>query len=537
MRKILLSSLAATALLCGQLSTGYSQFITASTLDQNIVSPGAAKDVKKTNTAAVEIPLGGTSLQVMTFDGSTPGFGWDYGGITGNAPLLGNSIGTVAYPDIVADPSASPGDERVLIIYHVNNQSAYFEVHEWSGTAFVPIVGPTLISTVGTSVSYPSVDIFSTGQAVMSWTESGKIKGRGYILPSLQLSPNTFTASSCAGSPNNDRSDVAIFNPTAGGDRVNFAFVSKNGAIERLRVQRATYAQVWAGSPATCSPGWINTLDMVNTNIQKFGPARIACPNRFFTSLSVLDLSVAIEKHTFSSNKREIFNYTHRLLTYGANVFTTTSLNTSPFDISSCDNRNPAISYVGRFIIVTWTEDDCTNSVSNEYNVIARQMFVTGIPWAPFNTYSIINQGIVGHQQASAVDGKFSRAYNGFYSWSNDTQGYVQYKSSYYYNQSLREETEVPLPVNEAVASIEFNAFPNPMIDNATFSFNLLEGEQGEHLEIYDLSGRVVERLSILGSTTGNNQVVWQTADLPAGVYLVRLLTDQRTESIRITKP
>ena len=536
MKKSTITFALATFLLSWLALPSQAQIAFPGTPDQYVTPFGSAPNVGRTNTAEVEIPAGsGNALQVMAWDGANPSFGWDYGGIVGTAPILGTGLGTVRNPDIVADPSAIPGDERVLIIYHVNFSEVYFEVHSWTGATFVPTVGPTLISGANSSVSHPNVDIYFDGRTVMTWSELGVVYAQGYILPALALSPNVFKPSACF-TATCDRSDVAAFKPIAApGNRSNFIFVANFGAVEELIVQRATWGQVWSGAAPTCAFGWTNSLDAVNLANEQFGIPRIACPNRLFPGLYVAeDASAVCLKYDNFSAAYRIFNYTHHAGTWGLNNFNPNIINTVPNDISPCGNKYPAISYVGEFIISTWTYDDCLGLINGDLDVLARQMVFDGTLVYP--DYSLVNQNVNGDQLYSAIDGKFSTTQDAFYCWADAPVASIGYKFSFFVNLNLRLAATDELTDQVTEETTEFLAYPNPMADHTTLQFTLLEGENVEQLEVFTLSGQVADRLPITGAVEGVNLIEWQSSDLPAGVYLVRLVTNQRTESFRLTK-
>ena len=515
------------------------QVINPSTPDFNIAAPGDAPFVSTVNTAEVEIPAGGggAPLQVMVWGGGNPAFGWDYAGTTGTAPIAGSGIGNISQIDIVTDPSANPGDERVLIIYETNFSEVYFEVHSWTGATFTLTAGPTLLSGSSSSVSHPNVDIYFNGRAVMTWSENGVVYAQGYVLPALNLSPNVFKPSACI-TADCDRSDVASFRPNgAPGNRTNFIFVANYGSFEELIIQRASWNQVWNGVSPVCAFGWTNVIDAVTLSAEQFGVPRIACPNRLFPGLYVReDLSAVCLKYDNSTAFYTINNYTHHALSFGLNVFNTQPINTNPFDLSPCGNKYPTVSYAGEFIISTWTFDDCMGLINGDLDIVARQLNFDGNP--VFNDYSLVNQNVFGQQLYSANDGKFSTTQDCFYAWSDGTNQSIDYKFSFFTNQSLRKSTSSEALETEptALEALEFSVFPNPVADNAVFSIDLADNEIAESLEVYSLSGQLVDRVALTETGVGNNQVEWQAAELPTGVYVVRLITNQRSESLRFTR-
>jgi hypothetical protein len=81
-------------------------------------------------------------------------------------------------------------------------------------------------------------------------------------------------------------------------------------------------------------------------------------------------------------------------------------------------------------------------------------------------------------------------------------------------------------------------SFPNPAGSLTTIQYSLARGEPVE-LSIYDLSGRLVNRLVSGNEPAGSHSVPWNGHDLagqrvPSGVYLYRLRTPTFTETRRI---
>ncbi|MFZ4798652.1 MAG: T9SS type A sorting domain-containing protein [Bacteroidia bacterium] len=68
--------------------------------------------------------------------------------------------------------------------------------------------------------------------------------------------------------------------------------------------------------------------------------------------------------------------------------------------------------------------------------------------------------------------------------------------------------------------TIQFNIYPNPANDIATVLFQL-NGAIAESICIYNLAGALVQKITLTDSS--NNQLILNTLDLAAGVYLVTL--------------
>lgn len=69
-------------------------------------------------------------------------------------------------------------------------------------------------------------------------------------------------------------------------------------------------------------------------------------------------------------------------------------------------------------------------------------------------------------------------------------------------------------------------AWPNPAHDEVTFSFNSGNDDQSAQIAVFSVSGKMVDSFQQGVSGASVQNVVYQTADLPAGVYLVRVQTE-----------
>lgn len=76
--------------------------------------------------------------------------------------------------------------------------------------------------------------------------------------------------------------------------------------------------------------------------------------------------------------------------------------------------------------------------------------------------------------------------------------------------------------------------YPNPFNAATRINFGLIE-DGDVQLAIFDLSGRLVERLYDGHSSAGNHSVAWDATDRPSGVYLVRLTCDSQRFTRKVT--
>lgn len=66
-------------------------------------------------------------------------------------------------------------------------------------------------------------------------------------------------------------------------------------------------------------------------------------------------------------------------------------------------------------------------------------------------------------------------------------------------------------------------ATPNPFSNSTNIILNDVRGKGKVELQIYDISGRLVEKISRKIQVQSNQKVLWQAKNLPAGVYFAKL--------------
>ena len=91
-------------------------------------------------------------------------------------------------------------------------------------------------------------------------------------------------------------------------------------------------------------------------------------------------------------------------------------------------------------------------------------------------------------------------------------------------------DDEPSLPVKIAV----LNNYPNPFNPQTNIRFEILNSGHVS-LDIFDIQGKKVASLFDGPSEAGQHDIVWNASPYPSGIYLCRLVTDNRTISKMIT--
>jgi PKD repeat protein len=99
---------------------------------------------------------------------------------------------------------------------------------------------------------------------------------------------------------------------------------------------------------------------------------------------------------------------------------------------------------------------------------------------------------------------------------------------------TIRVREQVSTGMQEAEALNELRTWPNPVSDHLNLSFrSTLRGTV--QLQLVDVNGRV-HRTANATFTTGDNRIQLSTAELPAGLYLLRMEQAGHAQSIRFVK-
>jgi len=75
--------------------------------------------------------------------------------------------------------------------------------------------------------------------------------------------------------------------------------------------------------------------------------------------------------------------------------------------------------------------------------------------------------------------------------------------------------------------------YPNPFNAKTIIRYNL-PSDSDVTIEIYDILGRKVETLFDERKRAGKHTIIWDAADIPSGVYFVRLQTDDYSKNIKM---
>ncbi|MBT7470142.1 MAG: T9SS type A sorting domain-containing protein, partial [Candidatus Cloacimonetes bacterium] len=81
------------------------------------------------------------------------------------------------------------------------------------------------------------------------------------------------------------------------------------------------------------------------------------------------------------------------------------------------------------------------------------------------------------------------------------------------------------------ISSYKLNNYPNPFNNSTTISFTLnTENIENTEIEIYNLKGQLVEKISNLQFTDSpNQQIVWNAEKFASGIYFYKLAIDGKS--------
>jgi hypothetical protein len=90
---------------------------------------------------------------------------------------------------------------------------------------------------------------------------------------------------------------------------------------------------------------------------------------------------------------------------------------------------------------------------------------------------------------------------------------------------------ETPLPQNFKL----YQPYPNPFNPTITIQFNIpVESLRATSLQIFNITGRLVETLVDGNLQAGEHEIVWKAGSQPSGVYFVRLQNGEFVENQKV---
>lgn len=367
------------------------------------------------NTGCGQSNDGSKLLQVMTWDGIKPSFGWNYSGTTtGFQALEAAAQGLkVTDPDIVSYYVS--GKYFMVAVYLVDNGSginrAFYEeqAYDPSTNTWVVITPPVSIDNgTGQGCSSPNIDVDRvSGDAVMVFEEGKSIFANALNIPSNNLYGPQLIADG-TGAFIRRQPDVAVY---------------EDGGGTLPIIVSVTYISEYTGSPNTVQ---VDLVQPTLLNVQGTGPIpspispipfgpvpasqvlelpRIAAPFFPIGNASRTDCMIAVRNNSGSGDE------IHTLTRYAAVAPGTTINNivNAPLTSSySKANSRPVVTYIGDGGFVGWQYDDANfGKLNKNLDVIGTWVDLSGRPLTYFNNDLLVaNKQVKGNQVVPSVEGR-----------------------------------------------------------------------------------------------------------------------------------
>ncbi len=107
--------------------------------------------------------------------------------------------------------------------------------------------------------------------------------------------------------------------------------------------------------------------------------------------------------------------------------------------------------------------------------------------------------------------------------------GYTDWICSDFYTPLSTDEDENPIPQNFKL----YQPYPNPFNPTTTIRLNVA-ARHASQLQIFDITGRLVETLIKEPLTPGEHEITWNAGSLSSGVYFVRLVSGAFSQTQKI---
>jgi hypothetical protein len=90
-------------------------------------------------------------------------------------------------------------------------------------------------------------------------------------------------------------------------------------------------------------------------------------------------------------------------------------------------------------------------------------------------------------------------------------------------------------PTVAKTAKIDISVYPNPVVDNTNFKFNL-SSDDNVVISIYDMRGNVVKTINLGKKTTGSHLFNFDSSNLNKGTYLIQIISGNQKATSKFIK-
>jgi len=155
--------------------------------------------------------------------------------------------------------------------------------------------------------------------------------------------------------------------------------------------------------------------------------------------------------------------------------------------------------------------------------------------------YSRVNYNTVGDQNIPSVAGRYSGTGKSMgYLFKDASVPQLSYRYSTVQAGSgalNRTGASGSDPKGSTGPARVIDAYPNPSSSAIDFNLHLRQGEIVQQLTVVDLMGRVLDKVAVPAGQSSDPVISWQPKQaMPEGAYIVKLVTNQRTETITINR-
>ena len=481
------------------------------------------------NTGCGQSGSGINILQVMTWDGDEPSFGWNFkGSQTGHQPLEATNQGyNVTDPDIITFFDQNRDTYSMVAVYLASNggpNTVRYEQQDYdpNSNSWNVVTPPTQISGNGDCASPNiAVDLIS-GNAVMVFQEGSSVYAQALDVPSASLYPISEVATN---GPRFSYSqpDVAVYEDPNGGQPiiVSVTFITRSNFPSSLSVglTQNDIASVQAGGPVFPTPAVIYGSFPASSVLET---PRIAAPLLSVSS----DDCMTVVHHNDGSSDRIV------AIPYGSSNPSSSPQTVNSLTVSKPHNTRPVVTYLGDGALVAWQFP-----ANIGVDIVATWVSLTGQPvvnGSSPGTLLVANQQTSGNQQIPSLASNNANT-RLLAIWQDEDMGDIAYKTAGWFSAQLRPANPVSTPNTYLAVEAEkqLSVYPNPATASSHVALKLEANEVVQSLQVLEVrTGKIVADLTQaelrgeFGPTLPN---------LPEGMYVLRLQTNKTSRVARFS--
>ena len=203
---------------------------------------------------------------------------------------------------------------------------------------------------------------------------------------------------------------------------------------------------------------------------------------------------------------------------------------------------NPPFNWKVVEVNINGNDVEWTDNVIVPIQYVTEELIYNASTWTEINVetdeYITGTVGLVVNMNAGSYWGRDENS-TAEISWFIDSSGeWVQLGKGYWsafpgdWNLKAHLYNESGVGIEKIAGQNNMTIFPNPATDFITVTF-ISQTEKSVEIELFDVTGKVINKVSTENYNRGDNTIEINTSNLPSGIYFIKKISENSSESKR----